>query len=304
MAISSPRDLWAWFLWSYLEKYPGLRNWILYARGKAYPIFLDYPVSPIPRYGYEKPPHRLLADIIGRGRARYESELASLAKYRDHFACIRAEETSPGGDGEPAWINATIPPLDSMSIYAILASRNPMRYFEIGSGNSTKFARRAVRDHGLRTGITSIDPCPRAEVEAQVDRAIRKPIEEIDLALFHELESGDVLFVDNSHRAFMNSDVTVVFLDILPQLKSGVVVGFHDINLPWDYPTEVAGRYYSEQYLLAVHLLAGGPSTEILLPCFFLSHDEALSRVLELVWPALPVHPPRTHGSAFWLIVK
>ena len=37
---------------------------------------------------------------------------------------------------------------------------------EIGSGNSTKFARRAIRDHRLCTRITSIDPHPRAEIDA------------------------------------------------------------------------------------------------------------------------------------------
>jgi hypothetical protein len=28
-------------------------------------------------------------------------------------------------------------------------------------------------------------------------------------------------------------------------------VHLHDIFLPWDYPEEWRGRYYSEQYLLA-----------------------------------------------------
>ena len=53
--------------------------------------------------------------------------------------------------------------------------------------------------------------------------------------MFESLEAGDVVFVDNSHGSFMNSDVTVVMLDILPRLKQGVLVEFHDIFLPFDY---------------------------------------------------------------------
>jgi hypothetical protein len=61
-------------------------------------------------------------------------------------------------------------------------------------------------DQGLQTSVTSIDPQPRAEVEALCDRAVRRPVETVDLALFDELEAGDILFVDNSHRSFMNSN--------------------------------------------------------------------------------------------------
>lgn len=42
----------------------------------------------------------------------------------------------------------------------------------------------------------------------------------------------------------------------LSQLPLGVLVGIHDIDLPWDYRPGWAIRYYNEQYLLAVHLLA------------------------------------------------
>ena len=41
-----------------------------------------------------------------------------------------------------------------------------------------------------------------------------------------------MVFVDNSHRVFMNSDVTACVLDVLPELSSGVLVGIHYILLP------------------------------------------------------------------------
>ena len=64
----------------------------------------------------------------------------------------------------------------------------------------------------------------------------------------------------------MNSDATVFFLEILPRLPGGVLVGIHDVFLPYDYPRDYADRYYSEQYLLAAHLIAGNPALEPVLP--------------------------------------
>ncbi len=79
----------------------------------------------------------------------------------------------------------------------------------------------------------------------------------MDLALFRELQAGDVLFIDSSHRCFMNSDVTVLFLEVLPNLPPGVLVQVHDIFIPYDYPREWVERYYAEQYLLSCYLLLG-----------------------------------------------
>jgi hypothetical protein len=140
-------------------------------------------------------------------------------------------------------------------LYSLLAQHNPRHYVEVGSGNSTKFARRAIRDHGLQTRITSIDPFPRAEIDSICDRVIREPVEHVALDTFDMLQPGDILFIDSSHRTFMNSDVTALSLDVLPRLPAGVIVEVHDITLPGDYPPQWTGRYYSEQYLLAAYLL-------------------------------------------------
>ena len=112
---------------------------------------------------------------------------------------------------------------------------------------------------GFETRIVSIDPQPRAEVDELCDRVLRVPLEAADLSVFDELSDGDVLFFDGSHRTFMNSDATVFFLEVLPRLADGVLVGVHDVFLPYDYPRDFADRYYSEQYLLAAHLIAGNP---------------------------------------------
>ena len=97
------------------------------------------------------------------------------------------------------------------------------------------FARHAIRTGNLKTTIMSIDPKPRAEIDSLCDRVMRLPLELCDLNLFRELEPGDILFFDGSHRIFANSDVTVFFIEVLPRLKPGVLVHVHDIFLPADY---------------------------------------------------------------------
>ena len=132
-------------------------------------------------------------------------------------------------DSERNFRNEYLPILDAFVQYSFLKLNNPKHYFEIGSGESTKFARKAISDFRLRTKITSIDPCPRLNIDSICDVIVREPLEEVDLRMFQKLEYGDILFVDSSHRVFQNSDVTVCFLDIVPYLKPGVFVHFHDI---------------------------------------------------------------------------
>lgn len=197
-----------------------------------------------------------------------------------------------------------MPALDGVALYGFLVTYKPKIYMEVGSGNSTKFARKAIADHNLDTIIVSIDPYPRAEINEICDEIIRKPVEEINLKIFDRLHKNDILYIDNSHRIFMNSDATTVFLDVIPGLKSGVLVEIHDITLPYDYPTEWINRYYSEQYLLAAYVLANKNMFDIVLPNFFISHDNELNSIMAPLWEQKEMRNVETHGCSFWLRIK
>jgi hypothetical protein len=188
-----------------------------------------------------------------------------------------------------------------MAIYGLLAGRNPQRYIEVGSGNSTRFAARAVADHKLRTRIISIDPEPRSEVDALCDMVLRMPLEDVDSALFAQVEADDVVFMDGSHRSLQNSDVTVFFLELMPLLKPGTIYGMHDIFLPLDYPQEWAERVYNEQYLLAAYLFGGADGDEILLPSFHVSVTPALISHLAPVWREPRLAGLLPFGNSFWM---
>jgi hypothetical protein len=203
------------------------------------------------------------------------------------------------GELEPAWSNDFIPGLDAAALYAFTRSRTPSRYIEIGSGNSTKFVAHAKRDGALDTSIVSVDPLPRAEIDQLCDRVIREPLETTSLSPFSELQAGDIVFVDGSHRVFMNNDVVTFFLDLLPGLAAGVLIGIHDIYLPYDYPLQIADRLYSEQYVLAAYLLAA-PRVKTVFPAHWAGIHMASE--LELLWENMPNGPGITrHGGAYWL---
>jgi len=248
-------------------------------------LFIDYRVTPSPRYGYGQPAHAKLHDLIAKERSGYKATLEKFWEFKDFLLRIPTQATSPL---EPGWANGWLSPFDLASLYCLVALNHPQHYLEVGSGVSTSVARRALRDHQLRTRMISVDPQPRAEIDSLCDEVIRRPLESVDLALFDQLAPGDILFIDSSHRVFTNSDVTVVFLEVLPRLQPGVLVHLHDIFLPYDYPPEWRDRYYSEQYLLAAMLLGQTSRFRIALPNTFVSHDPELSAVLAPLW-----HDPR-----------
>jgi hypothetical protein len=255
-----------------------------------------YPVDPKPRWGFGHPPHGKLAEVIERGRADYASLIQAFSGCRDIYSKIPL--TSDELSTTPNWQNVWFKDFDAVALIGILVARKPMRYFEIGSGNSTKFARFAINDAKLQTTITSLDPNPRNSIDILCDNVVRQRLEDCDLSLFDQLQAGDILFFDGSHRAFTNSDATVFFLELLPRLASGVIVQIHDIFLPWDYPPRWNRRLYSEQYLLAAMLLCQQQPFKILLPNWFVEQDERLRAQAKEITKPLGC---KSEGYSFWL---
>jgi hypothetical protein len=252
-------------------------------------IQVDYPVSTAPRYGYGRPPHKKIAEMLAARRGAFEDLLDGIASRRDlHVGIGRTKQTDD--PLEPFWDNGWLPPLDAAVLMYLLAEHRPRRYVEIGSGNSTAFARHAIISSKLDTQITSVDPHPRRGIDEACNSVIRARLEEADPAIFNELAIGDILFFDGSHRAFMDSDVTVFFLETLPSLPPGVLVQIHDIYWPDDYPPQWGARYYSEQYLLGVYLLNARP--EIVMANAYVSREMDARRIN----PELP----DVWGGSFW----
>lgn len=263
-------------------------------------IFLEYKVDFKPRFGHGLPSHSGLNGIIDEKREVYRNYLTSFLAYSDVFFGFK-EDKNETDKNLPTWNNEFLPGLDIIAIYGLIREVKPNKYVEIGSGNSTKVVRKAILDGGLATKIISIDPYPRANIDELSDEIIRKPFENLtDFSVFDALEAGDIVFVDNSHRCLPNSDVTVFFLEILPRLKSGVLVQVHDIYLPYDYPQFMCDRAYSEQYMLAAFLLANPKKYSPILANYFISEDAELKTILKPIWEHKNMTSVERHGGSFW----
>lgn len=256
-----------------------------------------------PRYGYGRPPHERLQAILARGDGDYRKVLEGFGAYREE---LRAIPVTKPGPAQAFWSNMSLFGIDGVSLYCYGRQLAPRRYLEIGSGNSTLFVDRARRDGSIDMEIISIDPGPRFEIDAVCDRVIRAPLETTDLAVFSELREGDMVFMDGTHRVFTNADATVFFLDVLPELPPGVLVGIHDIHLPDDYRPQHTDHYYSEQYLLACYLLAEADWLRTSLPCWYVASRPELSPLAESLLPedALSLPGRDARGVTFWLTTR
>ncbi|MEM7088827.1 MAG: class I SAM-dependent methyltransferase [Pseudomonadota bacterium] len=159
---------------------------------------------------------------------------------------------------------------DADALYLMVRRFRPKHVIEVGCGNSTRITRQAIMDGGMDTTITAIDPYPRADIASVVDRFEQKRLEEVDPALFAQLDAGDILFIDSSHVVRISNDVAHLFCRIIPALKPGVIIHVHDVFLPYEYPK----RFFydcpgwGEQYML--HALLQSDGFSMLWPGYYL----------------------------------
>ncbi len=119
------------------------------------------------------------------------------------------------------------------------------------------------------------------------------------LETFSTLSSGDVLFIDSSHTVKTGGDVTFLVEEVLPRLSPGVLVHFHDIFLPFEYPTDwvFAGRAWNEQYLVRA-FMAFNSAFRVLLAAGWLVHHRP-----HLLAETIHGYPGGNErgGGSFWI---
>jgi len=292
------RNIFRNLIFSILRKYPPAEKMVRTILGHTHSICLDYPVNPVPRYGYGKPPHPGLHALVSSQNNNFSSLTESFSGFSTFLKQIK--HSSAENPIEPYWNNTWFYPFDAVSLYCMLALRKPKLFVEIGSGFSTMFARRAINDLRLDTKIFSIDPQPRAGINRICDKITRTPFEDCGFDPY-QLGGNDILFIDSSHRALPNSDVTMLFLETIPKLKQGVILHIHDIFIPHDYPPEFSERYYSEQYLLSSVLLSNPDYFKILLANAYITSEPLFCELLSELRRECGLGNCETTGSSFWL---
>lgn len=231
-----------------------------------------------------------------------------LTEFREHFP-IEGPLEKPGF----YLINGGYMVVDAHVLYSFIRHFKPKRIVEVGNGNSTLLAISAAQqnaqDNGFRPKLISIDPYPWdifVDGYEGVDDMIVKRVQDVPVSFFEELESGDILFIDSSHVIRSGNDVHYEFLEILPRLKSGVLVHVHDISLPKPYPKAYFDNrlYWNEQYLLQT-FLAYNTKFEVVWPGNYMMIKYPV-RMLEVFpeFERMRADYPQSEPSAFWIRVK
>lgn len=210
----------------------------------------------------------IAVDLDEQSRTMCSMLKCYLEEYRTNEAYKRAVQQSCGlGFGR----------LEAMALHGVVRAFKPARIVEIGSGTST-FCMLSALEKNVQEGkpghITSIEPYPRKWLKQADVTLIAQQVQEVDLAVFDELGHGDLLFVDSTHTVQADGDVNKIILDILPRLRSGVIVHFHDIYFPYDYNREVLRSVFHWMETAMLHaFLIGNQRFEILF-CMSLLHYE------------------------------
>jgi hypothetical protein len=192
---------------------------------------------------------------------------------------------------------------DAIILRAMILHHRPRRLIEIGSGWSSACTLDAVSEGRLETELTFIEPYPDLlhtvlrEGDRERVEIVPLPVQDVPLARFDELGADDILFIDSTHVVKTGSDVVHELGEILPRLKSGVVIHFHDVFYPFEYPHEWAieeNRSWNELYALRA-FLAFNEAFEIV---FFNDFFAQLARpVLERDCPLFL----KNTGASLWL---
>ncbi len=169
---------------------------------------------------------------------------------------------------------------DADFLYQFIRYIKPRKVIEVGSGNSTKIARLALKKNKSETNSDyehiCVEPYEHPWLEGLEGIAVlRVLIEDCKFNWANELDAGDLLFVDSSHVIRPQGDVLREYLEIFPQLKPGVYVHIHDIFTPRDYLKSWIVddvRFWNEQYLLET-LLSNTNRYEVIAALNFLKHN-------------------------------
>ncbi|HJT90598.1 MAG TPA: class I SAM-dependent methyltransferase [Mycobacterium sp.] len=169
----------------------------------------------------------------------------------------------------------------------------PRRIVEVGSG----FSSAAILDVNDRffdgqIDLTFIEPHAERLLDLLGDTDVRrctivqKPVQEASTDCFTSLEKNDFLLIDSSHVAKIGSDVLHLLFVVLPMLRQGVLVHFHDVLWPFEYPLPwlEQGRAWNEAYFVR-SFLQYNQSFEITYFNSFMEakHGELLSASMPLV---------------------
>jgi predicted O-methyltransferase YrrM len=192
---------------------------------------------------------------------------------------------------------------DAIILYSMLRHRRPQRIIEVGSG----FSSAVMLDtndlfFSKRMTLTFVEPYPErlfsllSDEDKKQHEIIKGTVQSVPLERFTVLNANDILFIDSSHVAKIGSDVVHLLTNVLPRLNKGVIVHFHDVFWPFEYPEEWirGGRAWNEDYVLKAFLQFNAKFKILFFNSYLAIHHK---EVVERNLPSFLKNP----GGSLWI---
>lgn len=260
-----------------------------YARVHILPVHFTSPIPSVHNLGPEvstKVHSCKGLDLNGDGQ---------LAMMRDLFPKYAAEYT-------PA-VNSGLSRVDAFVLYALVRARKPRTFIEIGAGESTLVTLRATERNaaeGFPCEVTAIDPYPPKYLREITTPGFKLVVSKVEDIPEPEFDGADILFIDSSHVAKVGSDVNYEILNLVPRVKVGALVHWHDIMIPVDYPASFfrEGAFWNESYMVHAFMLFNSAFKTLWAARYAqIVHGDELRRVFPYFDPA----DPDQQLSSFWV---
>lgn len=199
--------------------------------------------------------------------------------------------------------NCSYPITDALVLFGMIREIKPKRIIEIGSGFTSALMMDVnERFFNNKIEMTFVEPYPElllsrmSEKDKRKYKVIPEKVQNVSVEVFEKLQSGDILFIDSTHVSKFNSDVNYELFNILPKIKPGVTIHFHDVFDGFEYPLQWLkdGWAWNEDYLLRA-FLSGNNSYKVLM-----MNDYMTRRHSDLLLPSFPFFRNDT-GGGLWI---
>jgi predicted O-methyltransferase YrrM len=192
---------------------------------------------------------------------------------------------------------------DGSVLHALLRKYRPRRIVEVGCGWSTACTVDTI-EHYLDGAceLICVEPYPNSLKETigttRADiRILEMGVQSVALDTFERLRQNDILFIDSTHVLRTGGDVCFELFEVLPRIASGVLVHFHDIFWPFEYPRVWAideNRSWNELYAIRA-FLTNNDEWEVIVFNDYLAKTHA--DLIQATYPPFMNSP----GGALWL---
>jgi predicted O-methyltransferase YrrM len=149
-------------------------------------------------------------------------------------------------------------PVEADCLYGFVRSMRPQKIVQVGAGVSTSVILAAAREAGYSPEIAAVDPYPTVFLNRAPVTLIDRDAQDVAPEELAALAEGDLLFIDSTHTVRVDGEVNMLVLEVLPRLKPGVWIHFHDIYLPYDYQRDILNPplfFWTESTLVHAFLI-------------------------------------------------